>query len=41
MMYEALRAIRQACEALRLGRDDVERIFHGNAERLIASRQKA
>ncbi|MCX7427986.1 MAG: amidohydrolase family protein [Planctomycetia bacterium] len=41
MMYEALRAIRQACEALRLERDDVERIFHGNAERLIASRQKA
>ena len=34
-MYEALRAIKQACEELRLERDDVEAIFHGNAQRLI------
>jgi len=37
-MYEALRALRQACEALDLEREDVEAIFHGNAERLIAAR---
>ncbi|NLX98304.1 MAG: amidohydrolase family protein [Rhodopirellula sp.] len=34
-IYEALRAIRQACEDLGLGRSDVEAIFHGNARRLI------
>jgi glutamate-1-semialdehyde 2,1-aminomutase len=39
-MYEALRAIRQACEELGLGRGDVEAIFHGNAERLIESMGK-
>ena len=36
-MYEALRALRQACEACRLGRDEVEAIFFGNAERLVHS----
>lgn len=36
-MYEALRAIRQACEQLGLERGDIEAIFHGNAERLICS----
>lgn len=36
-MYEELRAIRLACEQLRLNRDAVEDIFHGNAQRLIAS----
>jgi predicted TIM-barrel fold metal-dependent hydrolase len=39
-MYEALRALRQACEDLNLDRSDVEAIFHGNAERLIASAGK-
>jgi uncharacterized protein len=34
-MYEALRAIKQACEAVQLRRDEVEAIFHGNAQRLI------
>jgi len=34
-MYEALRAIRQACEETGLSRDAVEAIFHANAERLI------
>ena len=34
-MYEALRAIRQACEWLGLGRRDVEAIFFDNADRLI------
>jgi uncharacterized protein len=34
-MYEALRAIKQACEAAQLGRDQVEAIFHGNAQRRI------
>ncbi|MGD9126279.1 MAG: amidohydrolase family protein, partial [Planctomycetia bacterium] len=33
-MYEALLAIRQACEKLGLGRDAIESIFHRNAERL-------
>jgi len=37
MMYEGLRAIRGACEALGLGREEVERLFYGNAERLIGS----
>ncbi len=34
-MYEALRALRSACEELSLGRDAVEAIFHGNAERVL------
>ena len=34
-MYEALRALKSACEALSLGPDDVEAVFHGNAERLL------
>ncbi len=34
-MYEALRTIKQTCEELGLSRDDVEAIFHTNAERLI------
>ncbi len=34
-MYEALRAIRQACKDLGLGREEVEALFYGNAERLI------
>ena len=34
-MYEALRALKLACEDLALGPDDVEAIFHGNAERLF------
>jgi len=34
-MYEALRALREACDGLGLGRDQVEAIFHGNARRLI------
>jgi uncharacterized protein len=33
-MYEALRAIKQACEAVQLGRDEIGAIFHGNARRL-------
>lgn len=34
-MYEALRAIKQASEEAGLSRDDVEALFHGNAERLV------
>ena len=34
-MYEALLAIKQACEQLGLDRRDVEAIFHGNARRLV------
>ena len=34
-MYEALRAIRRACDELGLSRSQVEAIFHGNADRLI------
>jgi len=34
-MYEALLAIKQACQKLDLPRTDVEAIFSGNAERLI------
>lgn len=34
-LYEALRAIKQACETARLERAEVEAIFHGNARRLI------
>lgn len=42
-LYEALRALRLACDKLGLGRDDVEAIFAGNALRLIepiAGRQR-
>jgi len=34
-MYEALRAIKQAMVQEGLGHDEVEAVFHGNAERLI------
>jgi uncharacterized protein len=34
-MYEALRNLRQACEQLRLNDQDLEDIFHDNAERLV------
>ena len=37
MMYEALLAIRRACQRLNLSPSDVEAIFHGNAKRLIDS----
>ncbi len=37
MMYEALKAIKDVCEQLALGRAEIEAIFHGNAERLIRS----
>ncbi len=36
-MYEALRALRGACDEVGLARADVEAIFHGNARRLIQS----
>jgi Amidohydrolase len=36
-MYEALRALKEACEKCRLRRDEVEAIFFGNAQRLIDS----
>ncbi len=36
-MYEALRAIRQVCDELGLGRREVRAIFHDNAQRLIQS----
>ena len=36
-MYEALAAIRQACEQVGIGADGVEAIFAGNAQRLIDS----
>jgi hypothetical protein len=34
-MYEALRAIRTACEDLQLSREDVEAVLFGNARRLV------
>ncbi len=34
-MYEALRALKSACEALSLGADDVEAIFCGNAQQVL------
>lgn len=34
-MYEALRAMKGACEELGIGREKVEGMFHGNAKRLI------
>ena len=36
-MYEALRAIRDTCDELGVGREQVEAMFYGNAERLIRS----
>lgn len=36
-MYEALRALKTACDELGLAREDVEAIFRGNAQRLISS----
>jgi len=36
-MYEALRAIKAACDELGLGRKEVEAIFHENAGRLIST----
>ena len=35
-MYEALKALRDACDRLGLGASDVQKIFCANAERLIA-----
>jgi len=35
-MYEALWALRQACRQCGLTRPQVEQVFHGNAERLVA-----
>jgi len=40
MMYEALRAIRGAFEALGLGREDVEAVFWGNASRLMEAARR-
>lgn len=34
-MYEALRALKSACEELSISRGEVEAIFHGNAERVL------
>jgi hypothetical protein len=34
-VYEALSAIRQACEDLRLSRPQIDALFHDNARRLI------
>jgi len=34
-MYEALKAMKDACESLSLGRAEVESMFFGNANRLI------
>ncbi len=39
-MYEALLAIKQACNQVGLDRSQIEAIFHGNARRVIASVQK-
>lgn len=36
-LYEALRALREACQRLALDRYDVEALFAGNAQRLIES----
>ena len=38
-MYEALRAVKQACEQLGLGRPEIEALLWGNAQRLIKSRR--
>ncbi len=37
-MYEALRALKSACEELALGPNAVEAIFYGNAERVLGVR---
>lgn len=34
-MYEALLALKSACEQLSLGEDEVRAIFHGNAQRVL------
>lgn len=39
-MYEALRALKEACARNGLGREAVEAIFHGNAAALIADVEK-
>lgn len=39
-MYEALRAIKVACERCALGREEIEAIFAGNAERLGVRAEK-
>ncbi|NOX53016.1 MAG: amidohydrolase family protein [Planctomycetes bacterium] len=36
-MYEALRALKQACAIRKLSREDIEAIFCGNAQRLIGT----
>ena len=36
-MYEALRAIKEACADLGITRHGIEAMFHDNADRLIAS----
>ena len=36
-IYEALLALKNVCEEMGIGRDQIEAMFHGNAERLIAS----
>jgi hypothetical protein len=36
-MYEALRALKEACEGLGLAREDIEALFYTNAQRLIGS----
>jgi len=40
-MYEALRAIKQACDEVGVDPDGIDAIFHGNADRLIASASDA
>ena len=35
-MYEALKAMKQACEQVGIGRDGVEKMFFRNADRLVA-----
>ncbi|MHC4563622.1 MAG: amidohydrolase family protein [Planctomycetota bacterium] len=40
-MYEALRAIKSACDEVGIGPDSIEAIFCGNAERLIGKANRA
>jgi len=40
-MYEALRAIKSACDAVGVGPDGIEAIFGGNAQRLIGLANRA
>ena len=35
-MYEALRALKDACTELGIGPDGVEKMFYGNSAKLIA-----